>query len=802
MDSSSTQSITKTQDNSNNDKQVVPTTSFHVDGKVVTIPTHVIPTGSLLHVLCLEHNSSRVKKVDGVPVIDLTTAEWNTVAGILQSTVKPTIHDLGLVRYLQIPLHTTYGLSLIEEEYMRECMYQEGYEEDEFNTNPHYGLIKLTEELWNQLTIKPSMDDNLLYKEKANVNDNLNVINVRMIQPNKTDICMDSNTEELYIKNTIRDTYRKLLSDNTNRVNSQPITEIDQLRDKVLNAIHPPEAVNPDNTPVKQEGINEEGNSDKNDNNRQLPSQSDENSRVKDEPRLMKQSWSAIQEKLLTLNTLFTNKGISDSKMFIAGGKIFSILFNTASSDIDLFLYGQSEEEARKRVKEFTHNITAISNEDDNNYEIFRNNYWRQYTSADNYVSRIMINPDNLKSFLDKHPGCKSDYHSLVGAYLADQGIKYYRYIDSNVTRTGNAITYMYDGIQMQIILRLYRTPSEIIHGFDVDCCCMGYDGKDIWLTERCLYSLINAMNTVNFDRLSPSYEMRLAKYGGRGMAIRITNFIKANVDELAMEEFFNSWIRQRIETCSREYTKTVLTDEITGKQATYLTPRYDTPKPMRFYEHVKQLSGLSILLYLEYRHYRYNGKREEKTISWLCEETSDYSHIPYNQYLGKHRGSLFTNLAFFGEATAEVFNRTKNAVEIFKDLKDYYSRTFHDFFTNIFKSEHNRTNNDKPIPRSVMRSIKREWNKSRLSTNNVNGNSSFNVAFGPGHSADYVISIPDDYYSAMGEIMPWSIPADISFKVTNPGEQMTNTFHKLTLENNSVWYKSSFYTHNANCNN
>jgi hypothetical protein len=30
----------------------------------------------------------------------------------------------------------------------------------------------------------------------------------------------------------------------------------------------------------------------------------------------------------------------------------------------------------------------------------------------------------------------------------------------------------------IQIILRLYKSPAEILMGFDVDCCAVGYDGK------------------------------------------------------------------------------------------------------------------------------------------------------------------------------------------------------------------------------------------------------------------------------------------------------------------------------------
>lgn len=81
--------------------------------------------------------------------------------------------------------------------------------------------------------------------------------------------------------------------------------------------------------------------------------------------------------------------------------------------------------------------------------------------------------------------------------------------------------------LKIDIITRLYRSPSEIIHGFDVDCSCILYDfdSNKIFITERCQYALNYQTNTVNFDRLSPSYEHRLCKYRDRGFKIYIPQY-------------------------------------------------------------------------------------------------------------------------------------------------------------------------------------------------------------------------------------------------------------------------------------
>lgn len=75
----------------------------------------------------------------------------------------------------------------------------------------------------------------------------------------------------------------------------------------------------------------------------------------------------------------------------------------------------------------------------------------------------------------------------------------------------------------IQIIRRLYSCPQEVVAGFDVDCCCIltTLEGR-IFVTERGHYAIMNGYNTLNFERMSPSYEYRLLKYRRRGFAIWI----------------------------------------------------------------------------------------------------------------------------------------------------------------------------------------------------------------------------------------------------------------------------------------
>jgi len=101
------------------------------------------------------------------------------------------------------------------------------------------------------------------------------------------------------------------------------------------------------------------------------------------------------------------------------------------------------------------------------------------------------------------------------------------------VLRSLRAITILcpYPYRHVQIILRLYRSPSEILLGFDIDCCCVGYDGKDLWCMERFRRAITKRYNLANKSRRSYTYEQRLFKYSKRGFAVAIPDLDKNNLN-------------------------------------------------------------------------------------------------------------------------------------------------------------------------------------------------------------------------------------------------------------------------------
>jgi hypothetical protein len=82
-----------------------------------------------------------------------------------------------------------------------------------------------------------------------------------------------------------------------------------------------------------------------------------------------------------------------------------------------------------------------------------------------------------------------------------------------------------------QIILRLYKSPAEILMGFDVDSCCVGYDGRDVFVLPRARRALTKRYNLVDLSRRSLTYETRLYKYAKRGFAVAVPGLLRHLVD-------------------------------------------------------------------------------------------------------------------------------------------------------------------------------------------------------------------------------------------------------------------------------
>lgn len=379
--------------------------------------------------------------------------------------------------------------------------------------------------------------------------------------------------------------------------------------------------------------------------------------------RLVKQPFEDIMFKLEKMFLELTQiKGV-----FIAGGAIFCTMFGLPINDVDLFIYDGTIKEANARLK-IIHNI--------------------------------------------------------------------YLHTDPKITRTTNAITISnidyfngssvirYSYKEVQVILRLYKTKSEILHGFDVDSCCFGYDGSSIWMTKRAEHFLLSGLNHVNFNRISPSYEHRLGKYLCRGVGVKIPGFSKNLIDTTMLKEYFKSFLTKD------------------GNYNTYKTNRQSF-----------KLAGIDKLLFYYWKNYLNGTKKGMKyNVDSIDISVSDY-------YMSKNR---YAHEKWLDEIIEYMYNTADKyleASEKYMPLLDNMDVT--NILTNhIIKAR-------------------------RITYLTVEDN-----------NLDSIINIEESLYEALSYVSKWEFPRVLEWKVTNPGEQMTGTFHKTVLEDNSIWYKGSFYKH------
>ncbi|PSR72889.1 hypothetical protein PHLCEN_2v11256 [Hermanssonia centrifuga] len=88
----------------------------------------------------------------------------------------------------------------------------------------------------------------------------------------------------------------------------------------------------------------------------------------------------------------------------------------------------------------------------------------------------------------------------------------------------------------VQIVLRLYRSPAEILAGFDVDVPCCAFDGSRVWANPRAIVAMMRQCNTIDITRRSPSYEVRLSKYSSRGFEICVPELKREDIDPTIFE--------------------------------------------------------------------------------------------------------------------------------------------------------------------------------------------------------------------------------------------------------------------------
>ncbi|KIW41717.1 uncharacterized protein PV06_07247 [Exophiala oligosperma] len=156
-----------------------------------------------------------------------------------------------------------------------------------------------------------------------------------------------------------------------------------------------------------------------------------------------------------------------------------------------------------------------------------------------------------LRSYYHEDLAPASDVDIFLYGLNEDQAIEKIKQIETKIRdsilaetttiRTKNAITIVseYPTRHVQIVLRLYKSVSEILTGFDVDCSCVAYDGEQVWASPRALAAFMTQINTIDLTRRSPSYENRLSKYSHRGFEVYWPAIDRTRIDPTIFERSF-----------------------------------------------------------------------------------------------------------------------------------------------------------------------------------------------------------------------------------------------------------------------
>lgn len=202
--------------------------------------------------------------------------------------------------------------------------------------------------------------------------------------------------------------------------------------------------------------------------------------------------------------------------------------------------------------------------------------------------------------------------------------------------QSGNAITYK-GNVNVQYILREYTSPSQIIHGFDVSCCSILFDGEKLWTTNKGLYCINNMVNWFEPDRSSPTYAMRLSKYHIRGFMLRfpsiegiiINDQYYAQIYNTVLYEYYHNYDNIVLEKVWNPYidVETMKKDYVPYYVRVFNLPRSYATKLNGLLGHVKRSLAPSDIINSLYNR---QGDRYEDIISDLYKniKTVQYSDI------------------------------------------------------------------------------------------------------------------------------------------------------------------------------
>jgi len=344
-------------------------------------------------------------------------------------------------------------------------------------------------------------------------------------------------------------------------------------------------------------------------------------------------------------------------------------------------------------------------------------------------------------------------------------------YGELEATRSSNTITFTKAFEKVQIILRLYKSVSEVLHSFDVDSCCVGYDGENLWMTKRCYFALVFGYNTVNLKFLSPNYELRLVKYCTRGMKLKIPNFCLLNISLKDVKEFYERCFEQNFRTISdtmlyinnsQATAEKFLRDvKISKEFSNQLLKGYIPPSSM-----VKELKYLELILFMHYVQRHGYDILESMLYGGSNYGGDESEEDTYSKQCG------LAEILGFMEGKGELYSFSPTRVP---DMKEKMEKL----------GEINR------------KDICGKFNTIQLVFSVKEGGQDIIMIRGRNkEQLEYILNIPEKHYDMFQILGKCSFPRSVELREIKEGERI-ESFASCLLKDNSVWYSTFFYNMN-----
>ncbi|KAJ3575038.1 hypothetical protein NPX13_g4171 [Xylaria arbuscula] len=113
--------------------------------------------------------------------------------------------------------------------------------------------------------------------------------------------------------------------------------------------------------------------------------------------------------------------------------------------------------------------------------------------------------------------------------------------------RSKNAITFLSPKQpyrHVQVVLRLYRSISEILTGIDLDCSCVAFDGRQVYSNPRGISAIATRTNMIDLSRRGPAYEYRLWKYRKYNFEVFWDSLDRSRINPILFNPFLTKFDR------------------------------------------------------------------------------------------------------------------------------------------------------------------------------------------------------------------------------------------------------------------